>query len=79
MSLKLGGQIIYEEQIVYKTGKLFAFVPHIRILPGHLLLCPKDEKYTRYTELPSELLFEIAIATQMLTKVVEEVKGMTLN
>ena len=53
----------------------FAFVVRSQILPGHVLVCPRDEKVTRMRDLSTEQLFEFSLAIQAVNKVVQKCHG----
>ena len=70
-TLKFGSVNINSKYVFYNQQHTFAMVVHNQILPGHVLLCPK-QPVQRYKDLSIEQLFELTLATQLLTEVIKK-------
>ena len=71
-ALKFGPIQINPHYVFFNEGGVFAMVVHNPIAKGHILLCPKNN-VSRYRDLETKEIFEISLATQQLTKFVQEV------
>ena len=65
---------IPNKNVILNKRNVFAMVVHNQILPGHIIVCPK-EPVPHYRDLNTEQLFEISLAVHYLTQAVQTVNG----
>ena len=56
-------------RVFYNRPQVFAFVLHNQVLPGHILLCPKQANI-QFRELNSAQLFELTLAIKELQEII---------
>lgn len=70
--IKFGYVNINSKYVFYNRPNVYAMVMHNQILPGHVLVCPKQPEL-RFKDLETEQLFELSLAIQHITKLVQRV------
>ena len=73
-NIKFGSVNIPPKNVIFNKKNVFAMVVHNQILPGHILVCPK-EPVPHYRDLNTEQLFEISLAVHYLSQAVQAVNG----
>ena len=67
--IKFGYVNINSKYVFYNRPHVYAMVMHNQILPGHVLICPKQPGL-RFRDLETQQLFEFSLAIQHITKLV---------
>ena len=60
--------------IIHQTHRIICFLDHAPINPGHLLICPKQH-LADLTDLPDDLLAEIAVTAKAMARLLQQKLG----
>ena len=73
--LSFGKILINPKLVIFNKKNVFAMLVHNPVLPGHILLCPKNQKVSSVRDMEPEDLFEISLSAQVLSQAAQKVVG----